>query len=681
MPRSKPPRARKPPSPARASKARGGAALTLPQALQKATTAYRAGHGAEAERLCRRILEAKPDSFDALTLMGAIAAQSGRPGEAEALFGRAVAANPANARAHHNRGIIQAGLGRFGDALASFDRAIAIEPGYAEAHDNRGNALRELGRLDEALASYDRATALAPRAAVAHGNRAVALRELGRPDEALASVDRAIALDPGDAAAHSNRGVVLMALERPAEALASFDRAIAIDPGDAELHGNRGNALKQLRRLDDALASYARAIELNPGDAAAHSNYGVALRDLRRSEDALASFDRAIARAPDLATAHSNRGNALMDLGRLDEALASLDRAIELRPDYAEAHSNRGVVLRCLERLEDARASFARALDVKPDQTDADWNLTVMHLLAGEFGPGWAGYLRRPDPTGLLDSVSRDRLGSTVAGKRVFVLGEQGLGDEIFFLRFVATLKRLGAWIAYRCDPRLAGMLGRLPFIDRIVGSDEAPESVDHCFAAGDLPYILGMNRIADVPPPIALTPDAQERKKAGDLLGALGPPPYIGVAWRAGPGEKGTLSKAAPPERLGAALRPVAGTVVSVQRLPSPDDVALFGQALGRPAHDLSAMNTDLDAMLALMDALDDLVCVSNTNVHLRTSCGRTCRVLVPNPPEFRWMQAGPESPWFPGTRLYRQSHGRGWDEAFAILAADLAASYPAAS
>ena len=82
---------------------------------------------------------------------------------------------------------------------------------------------------------------------------------------------------------------------------------------------------------------------------------------------------------------------------------------------------------------------------------------------------------------------------------------------------------------------------------------------------------------------------------------------------------------------------------------------------------------------MLALVDALDDYVCVSNLNVQLRAARGRASRVLVPLPIEFRWMAVGDESPWFPGTPVYRQTADGVWDQAFAALQRDLAAAWPA--
>ncbi len=80
---------------------------------------------------------------------------------------------------------------------------------------------------------------------------------------------------------------------------------------------------------------------------------------------------------------------------------------------------------------------------------------------------------------------------------------------------------------------------------------------------------------------------------------------------------------------------------------------------------------------MLALLALLDDYVTVSNTNVHLRAGAGRTSRVLVPNPPEYRWMAEGDESPWFQGSTVYRQRLDGDWGAAFQALSKDLGRAF----
>jgi protein O-GlcNAc transferase len=351
----------------------GIVSLSLSQAMQRATADYQRGALGEAEWLCRRMLEAKADHFDALNLLGSIAIRTGRKQEAVEWLGRAVAARPTDAAARINQGVALQALMRPAEALESYRQAIRLMPDIPEAHNNLGFTLRGLGRLDEALASCERALELKPAYVEAHNNRGIALQELKRPEEALASYDRALQLQPDYAQAHVNRGSALQQLQRPLEALASFARAIELQPDFAEAHNHRGIALQELKRLDEALASYDRALALKPDYADACNNRGSVLQKLKRPQEALDSFERALRLAPDRAEVHNHRGLALQALARLDEALQSYERAIRLKPGYADALNNRGAALRELRRLDAALASYDRALELKPDFAEA-WN-------------------------------------------------------------------------------------------------------------------------------------------------------------------------------------------------------------------------------------------------------------------------------------------------------------------
>ena len=78
---------------------------------------------------------------------------------------------------------------------------------------------------------------------------------------------------------------------------------------------------------------------------------------------------------------------------------------------------------------------------------------------------------------------------------------------------------------------------------------------------------------------------------------------------------------------------------------------------------------------MLALLALIDDYVGVSNTNMHLRAAAGKTARVLVPCPAEWRWMASG-SSPWFPGFGIYRQALNGRWEDALTALRRDISAA-----
>jgi hypothetical protein len=134
---------------------------------------------------------------------------------------------------------------------------------------------------------------------------------------------------------------------------------------------------------------------------------------------------------------------------------------------------------------------------------------------------------------------------------------------------------------------------------------------------------------------------------------------------------------KEVPLERLGSALRGVKGTLLALQRNPRPGEIDALSALASRPVHDLTALNEDLEAMLALLTLIEEYIGVSNTNFHLRAGVSRNARVLVPRPTEWRWLLAGDESPWFPGFRIYRQAVDGDWGAAVERLGRDLSARY----
>ena len=243
----------------------GGDQVVLSKAFEQVAAAYNNGDWSRAEQLCRLMLTASPDYFDALNLMGIIAAQTRRPEEAAKLLGRAVGVRPDDASALNNLGNLLIELRRFDQALECLDKAITLEPDLPGIHSNRGIALRELGQLRAAIGSFDLAIRIKPDHAEAYSNRGIALKALRQLDAAIASYDRAITIKPDCAEAHNNRGVALQDLNRIESAIASYNRAIAVKPDYAEAYNNRGAAQQALHQLDAAIASYDCAIAINPG--------------------------------------------------------------------------------------------------------------------------------------------------------------------------------------------------------------------------------------------------------------------------------------------------------------------------------------------------------------------------------------------------------------------------------
>jgi protein O-GlcNAc transferase len=215
--------------------------------------------------------------------------QQGRLADAEKLYRNILRARPKHFEARHLLGILRSQQGRAEEALDLIRTALETKPNDPDGLYNRGNVLVQLERYEEALASYDAALAVQPDNEEAHHNRGNVLSKLGLPGEALAAFDRALALKPAYTEALNNRGITLERLQRYDEALASYDRATAMRPDRAEGLYNRGNLLKELKRFDESVASYqkARAITKNDPDAFGIVESALAICDWKHSGELL----------------------------------------------------------------------------------------------------------------------------------------------------------------------------------------------------------------------------------------------------------------------------------------------------------------------------------------------------------------------------------------------------------
>jgi tetratricopeptide (TPR) repeat protein len=621
------------------AKHRGAAAAPTGELLGLAVSHHQAGRLEQAAAIYRDLLRSDPNQPDALHLSGVIALQGDRHDEALDLIGRAIAENPAVALYHRNMALTLEALDRTGDALIHFSQAAELEPGDAENHLRLAHALTRAERPADAALSFQHAIDIGPQDAETHTALAIALTDCDDLQGAGENFALAVERAPDAPFTLANLGRFHADNDDPAAAEPLLRRAMEIDPDFYEAVVELGALMNSIFRATEALPLLTHARALRPDSARARSEFATALQLAGRLEQAHDEFRALVRDRPDDYKAHDNLGSALSRLGRFDDAIRAYDDAVMLNPDYRQAYANRA----------------------------------LMRLTQRDFAGGWRDYLYRESVDDLAHLLHREILPDDLSGRRIALHRDQGLGDEIFFLRFAPMLKRRGALIAYNPDAKIADMIGRLDFIDEIMRDGWPAGGNDLQCSIGDLPFLLGMNSAADIPPPLELAVLPERDDEIIRYLAEVGPPPYIGCTWRAGVQYRDRLSKMSSQTAMAEALRPLAGTVLVLQRNPEAEEIEVMSDLLGHRLVDTSHYNDDLEGMLALLGRIDEYVCVSNTNTHLRAARGQTSRVLVPLPADYRWMGSGDESPWFPGTRLYRESAETGWNTAFENLGRDL--------
>ena len=175
-------------------------------ALQRAA----AGDFAGAETMFTQVADARPNSGQALHLLGQARLKLGRFADAREPLERAAKFLPKDPAAQVNLAGCLTVLGEHAAALEALDRAARLKPGDAVIAHNRGRSLEALGRFEEAERAYDEALAVDHRLMPSLSARAGLLAARGDWMGALADLDMALTARPADASLRLRRGELLL---------------------------------------------------------------------------------------------------------------------------------------------------------------------------------------------------------------------------------------------------------------------------------------------------------------------------------------------------------------------------------------------------------------------------------------------------------------------------------------
>jgi tetratricopeptide (TPR) repeat protein len=599
------------------------------------------GRLAEAEGLCRRILRDRPDSSDALHLLGAVISRAGRPLNAIPFLTLAAQQNA-------DAFVVQLDLAR---ACAAVDQ------------------------FDQAMRAYRQCIALAPDLAHPHAEFGVLLNRGGMSREAIGPLSRALELAPESAEFHFHLGVALANCGEADRAIVAYERAIELDSTMPEPHANLGVIFRSIGKLDRALAAYARALEINPDCAEVHCNLGVALAELDRMAEAIQCYELALAINPDFANAHFNLANAIRKGDEHERAIEMYRRAVQLKTDFVQAHSNMAMSFNDLGRHDLALIYYDRAVELRPEWGEARWNRTLTHLVLGDFERGWAEFDCRNqiEPPSSRTFPGERWSGEDIRGKTILLNYEMGLGDSINFVRYASWVAQRAGRVIVEMQEPLRELCESVAGVDQVVCIQRDQPFVHydlHC-SLMRLPELYRSDP-ATMPRTVPyLRPSGARLDKWQKTVGARAGKFRVGLVW------------AGSPEHQNDRQRSIA--LASLASLAAVPDVEFYslqrGHAAGQamtppPGMGLIDHSDEFDNMAdtaALIEQLDLVISVDTSVAHLAGALGKPVWVLLAYVPDWRWMLDREDTPWYPTMRLFRQPAIGDWSMPIRQIAREL--------
>ena len=497
----------------------------------------------------------------------------------------------------------------------------------------------------------------------------------GRLNQAEQIYRQVLAAEPRNPWALQLLGMIAHQVGNSKVAIELINRAIAIDPTPPDFHNNLGEIYRTTGKLQEAEKCLLMCLKLNPDFAAARNNLGELYRERGELERASEQYRKAIELDPNGAAPYNNLGIAKHDLGDPVTAIGLYKQAIGLNANYVDAVNNLATSYLDLRRIDEAMTTFRQAIKMDPNNSDAHSNIAYALLLNGQFAEGWEEYEWRwkcakfPSPKrGFRQPLWN---GEDIAGKRILVHAEQGLGDAIQFLRYLPMVAQRGATVILEVKPEMTRLAQQFAGIAQIVTYGEPLPEFDWQVPMLSLPRAF-KTRVDSIPADVPyLHADGQLVEEWRTRLGPQSGKPRVGLAWAGNPTQGIDRFRSLKLGQLAPFARATNVAFHSVQKGYATEQ--LKSPPPGLQIIDHSEELTDLSQTAALMMNLDLIVSTCTSPPHLAGALGRPVWIMVPSNGDWRWMVHGDTTPWYPTMRLFRQESYANWDSTIERVAGEL--------
>lgn len=570
--------------------------------------------------------------------------------------------------------------GRIEQAIKIYEAILGIEAGHADALHLLGVARHQTGDSEAGVTLIRKAISRSRKRPEFHSNLGQALEAVGRPAEAEVAYRRALTLDRDMTDALCNLGAILLARGRTADAIRALSKAIGLDPNHAMARMNLGNAKRASGAPGEAMELHHEAARLMPLSDKAWVNLATSLMDLQKLDAAEQALKRSLALSPTLIESLNNLGFLYINQPDYQRAERCFISALAVEPRYSAPHAGLAEVDFLQDRTEAALEHSARALELTPGDPQIRNRRAIQLLTTGRIKEGWVLREARLETRGAIEHRRRPPRwdGAPLAGRRLLVTAEEGIGDEILFASSFADVIAASNCPVIECDPRLLGVFrrsfpGALIEPTRRTGDrfkpvqsyDWLPKDppVDLAIESGSLFQYFRPDLVSHADAGAYLVADEALVTSWRGRLRSLGPGLKVGFSWRSKELSRFRNSHYTTLDDWAGLFQVPGVHFVSMQYGTGwTEEIA---EARGRLGCEITVfedadLSDDFETIFALSAALDLIICPSSTVswvggalgvptwvVHLRPNFTRLGTNGFPGFPAMRSFAKGVMEPW----------------------------------
>jgi tetratricopeptide (TPR) repeat protein len=574
---------------------------------------------------------------------------------------------------YHQQGNLQ-------QAEIIYKEIINLQPNNLYVIQKLANISQDKGQIDEAIVYYQKAINLNPGDFGFYYNLANAFLEKGEIEQAILNYKETLRINPNFHWAYNNLGLTLKDIGQVDEAITHFQKAIELSPNFAFAINNLGNALQNKGQIDNAISLFQKTLQINPNNFESLNNLGNCLKDKGLIDEAITCYQRAIEINPTFADSFNNLGVTLQSQGQLDEAFAFYQKALQINPNNLESYCNIGTVMHEKGQPDEAFAFYQKALQINPNYANAHLNMAYFLLLLGNFKQGWKEFeWRWKTKEYLKNSCFHRPVNFTqpilnrldITGHTVLIYAEQGLGDEIQFIRYAPLVAQHGTKVIIECHKEISTLLRTIEGVEQFIVQGEPLPHFDIQCPILTLPLVFNTTP-ENIPVNIPyISVNSILIQKWKDKIQHDNSKLKVGIVWHGNPKHKNDRNRSMPFAHFSPFAKFTDITFYSLQKGKASEQARNF--SMGMKFIDLTEEINDFSDTAALIENLDLTMSVDTSVVHLAGALGKPIWTLLPFAPDWRWMLNREDSPWYPTMRLFRQPSPGDWNSVIKKVSEEL--------
>lgn len=425
-----------------------------------------------------------------------------------------------------------------------------------------------------------------------------------------------------------------------------------------------------------ALDLLNESLQINPNNSECFSNRGVVNFKLNKLENSISDYKKAILIDKNNYNAYFNLGNLYKEINKLNESIENFDKSISINKNFYNAYHNRAVVKTLLFKFDDAIRDFDEALKINPKYFNSLFFKAITQLKIGDFKNGFKNYECRwettnfPTPKREFKQPCWNGI-DNLNNKIILIHGEQGLGDNIHFVRYFNLIKKKAKKAILQVDKKLVQLFKELNLNDHIYSNNEKLPDFDiHCPLLS-LPFKFSTT-IESIPLNNKYFFVNKERinkwKKTFDNKFI-----NIGINWQASPNPDFDKGRSFKLKYFSEISKIDKINLYSLQKINGLSQI----NEIGNQFKINIINNLDEDASFvdtaAIIENLDLVITCDTSIAHLSGAIGKKTYLLLQKNCEWRWLHNIDFSPWYNSIKIYRQKTQDDWSSVFNEVEKDI--------